>query len=101
MKFSSENELAVDPTSFRRIEVSITRDDVVSSFFVNNPKTGVNYSIPLLYSSGGSINRMAFLAMSFVGKQVNFSRFVYSDNLGAIISTVGIDADVVMIGYPR
>ena len=101
MKFASENQLAVDPTGFRRIEITITREKVVSSFFVSNPKTGVNYSIPLLYSPDGSIKRIAFLEMSFVRRQVNFSNFVYSDNLGAISSTSGIDADVVMIGYPR
>ena len=101
MKFASENQLAVDPTNFRRIEISIAREKVVSSFFVNNPKTGVNYSIPLLYSPDGSIKRIAFREMSFVRKQVNFSNFTYSDNLGAISSASGIDADVVMIGYPR
>ncbi|WP_337492928.1 hypothetical protein [Slackia isoflavoniconvertens] len=101
MKFASENKLAVDPTGFHRIEISITREKVVSSFFVNDPKVGVNYSIPLLYSPGSGIKRIAFLEMSFVRQQVNFSNFFYSDNLGAISSTSGIDADVVMIGYPR
>ena len=101
MKFASENQLAVDPTGFRRIEITITREKVVSSFFVIDPKVGVNYSIPLLYSPDGGIKRIAFLEMSFVRQQVNFSNFVYSDNLGAISSTSKIDADVVMIGYPR
>ena len=101
MKFASENQLAVDPTGFRRIEISITREKVVSSFFVNNPKTGVNYSIPLLCSPDGSVKRIAFLEMSFVRKQVNFSNFFYSDNLGAISHTSGIEAEVAMIGYPR
>lgn len=101
MKFASENQLAVDPTSFRRIEVSIAREKVVSSFFVIDPKVGVNYSIPLLYSPGSGIKRIAFLEMSFVRQQVNFSNFTYSDNLGAISSASGIEAEVVMIGYPR
>ena len=102
MKFASENQLAVDPTSFRRIEISITRDKVASSFFVNDPKTGVNYAIPLLYSpDGSSVKRISFLEMSFVSKQVNFSNFAYSDNLGAISSASGIEAEVAMIGYPR
>lgn len=100
MKFASENQLAVDPTGFRRIEVSITREKVVSSFFVNNPRTGVNYAIPLLYSPGSGIKRIAFLEMSFVRKQVNYSNFFYSDNLGAINSSSGIEAEVVMVGYP-
>lgn len=68
---------------------------------MNNPKTGVNYAIPLLYSPDCSIKRIAFLEMSFVRKQVNFSNFVYSDNIGAIGSAKGINAEVVMIGYPR
>ena len=102
MKFASENQLAVDPTGFRRIEITITREKVASSFFVIDPKTGVNYAIPLLYSPvGTSVKRIAFLEMSFVRQQVNFSNFVYSDNLGAISSASGIEADVVMIGYPR
>ena len=101
MKFASENQLAVDPTGFRRIEVSITREKVVSSFFVNNPRTGVNYALPLLYSPGSGIKRIAFLEMSFMRKQVNFSNFFYSDNLGAISSASGIEAEVVMVGYPR
>lgn len=101
MKFASENKLAVDPTGFRRIEIAITREKVVSSFFVNDPKTGVNYAIPLLYSPDSSVKRIAFLEMSFVRKQVNFSNFFYSDNLGAINSLSGIEAEVVIIGYPR
>ena len=101
MEFASENQLAVDPTDFRRIEISITREEVVSSFFVNNPKTGVNYAVPLLYSPGSGVKRIAFLEMSFVSQQVNFSNFFYSDNLGAIGSASGIEADVVMVGYPR
>lgn len=101
MEFASENQLAVDPTDFRRIEISITREEVVSSFFVNNPKTGVNYAVPLLYSPGSGVKRIAFLEMSFVSQQVNFSNFFYSDNLGAIDSASGIEADVVMVGYPR
>ena len=101
MKFASENKLAVDPTGFRRIEITITREKVVSSFFVNNPKTGVNYAIPLLYSPDGNVKRIAFLEMSFVRQQVNFSNFTYSDNLGAISSASGIEAEVAMIGYPR
>ena len=101
VKFASENQLVVDPTDFRRIEISITREKVVSSFFVNNPKTGVNYAVPLLYSPGSGVKRIAFLEMSFVSQQVNFSNFFYSDNLGAIGSASGIEADVVMVGYPR
>lgn len=101
VKFASENQLAVDPTGFRRIEVSITREEVVSSFFVNDPKVGVNYSIPLLYSPDGSVKRIAFLEMSFVRQKVYFSNFTYSDNLGAISSASGIEAEVAMIGYPR
>ncbi len=68
---------------------------------MNNPRTGVNYAIPLLYSPGSGIKRIAFLEMSFVHKQVNFSNFFYSDNLGAINSLSGIEAEVAMIGYPR
>lgn len=101
MKFASENQLAVDPTNFRRIEISITREGIVSSFFVIDPKVGVNYSIPLLYSPGSGIKRIAFLEMSFVRQQVNFSNFFYSDNLGAISSASGIDAEVALIGYLR
>ena len=67
---------------------------------MNNPKTGVNYAIPLLYSPGSGVKRIAFLEMSFVLQQVNFSNFFYSDNLGAISSASGIEAEVVMVGYP-
>lgn len=101
MKFASENQLAFDPTNFGRIEISITREKVASSFFVTDPKVGVNYAIPLLYSPGSGIKRIAFLEMSFVRQQVNFSNFAYSDNLGAISSVSGIEAEVSMIGYPR
>lgn len=68
---------------------------------MSNPKTGVNYAIPLLYSPSSDIKRIAFLEMSFVRKQVNFSNFFYSDNLGAISSASGIEAEVSMTGYPR
>lgn len=101
VKFASENQLAVDPTSFHRIEISITRDGVVSSFFISNPKTGVNYAISLLYSPDSGVNRIAFLEMSFVKHQVNFSNFIYSDNFGAISYASGIEADVAIIGYSR
>ena len=74
----------------------------MSSFFVNNPKTGVNYAIPLIYSPRESgVERIAFLEMSFSSSQVNFSNFVYSDGLGAISSANGHKADVLMVGYQR
>ena len=74
---------------------------MAASHFIDDPKDGVNYAIPLISSPDGSdVKRIAFLEVSFFSGKLNFSKFSYSDNLGGI-QTADVEADVRVVGYPR
>lgn len=100
-RFSSEHSIGIDPEKYRRIEITIERDGVSASHFIDSPRNGVNYAVPLISSpDDSSVRRIAFLEVSFFAGKVNFSKFSYSDNLGSV-QTADVEADVRVIGYPR
>lgn len=100
-RFSSEHSLGIDPGKYRRIEVTIERDGVSASHFIDSPRSGANYAIPFISSpSGSNVKRIAFLEISFLNGKLNLSKFAYSDNLGGI-QTADVEADVRVVGFPR
>lgn len=88
---------------YKRIEISITVDNVVTTHFINNATTDVNYAIPLIYTPlGTNYRRIAFTDMSFSSDgHIYLSKFPFSDNFGNITTMDKIKAAIVIVGYKK
>lgn len=99
--FSGALNIGVISDNYRRIELSITIDNVVTTHFINNPTTSVDYAIPLIYiPSGTELRRIAFTRISFTSDGHTYlSRFTFVDNLGSISTLDNIKAKIDIVGY--
>lgn len=99
--FAGALNIGVISDNYKRIELSITIDNVVTTHFINNPTTSVNYAIPLIYIPlGTEVKRIAFTSISFTSDGHTYlSRFTYVDNLGSISTLDNIKAKIDIVGY--
>lgn len=93
--------IGVISDNYKRIELSITIDDIVTTHFINNPTTDINYAIPMIYiPSKTEIRRIAFTSILFTSNGYAYlSKFTFVDNLGSILTIDNIKAKIDIVGY--
>lgn len=101
--FSGALNIGVISDNYKRIELSITIDNVVTTHFINNPTTGVDYAIPLIYiPSKTELRRIAFTKISFTSDGHTYlSKFTFVDNFGSISTLDNIKAKIDIVGYKQ